>query len=55
LLQFGHKNIPAMLFWQLLATGVTPPVAFFGAAVTKTSGPFFQNARGAPKFRFSSA
>jgi hypothetical protein len=30
-------------------------VAFFGAAVTKTSGPFFQNARGAPKFRFSSA
>ena len=43
-----------MLFWQLLATGVTPPVAFFGAAVTKTSGPFFQNARGAPKFRFSS-
>ncbi|MFZ0026620.1 MAG: hypothetical protein WAK72_10550, partial [Pseudolabrys sp.] len=25
-----------------MATGVTPPVAFFGAAVTKTSGPFFR-------------
>jgi hypothetical protein len=55
-LQFGHKNNATMLFWSKPATGVTPPVAFIGAArFQKRAAPFFQSPVSAlRKFPFSS-